>query len=511
MDFNLALKLYTSEQVRSGEVVAAQMAGVSMYSLMQRAGMAVYERFLHLYPRSRNVLVVCGKGNNGGDGYVFATLAKQAQLNVRVFQLGDPTSLKGDALRAFEDWQTVDGEISRWDDWHTALLEADVIIDAMLGAGLSGVVRHECRRFIDQINQIHCPVISIDIPSGLSADTGAVLGDAVKANHTVTFIGVKQGLCTGQARDYVGELHFSGLGVNVEFESIEEESALGLDEQVIKRLLPDRKATSHKGDNGKLLCVGGNQGLSGAIRLCASAAVRTGVGLIATITHPDSWLPLQVGAPEVMSQSITYEKLKATDNELVKRALWADVLVFGPGFGQDEWAHKAYQFLSQQHKPKVVDADGLNILAMLNHRNDVVVLRDELRVMTPHPGEAARLLNISTKEIEGDRYAAARQLHERYGGVIVLKGAGTLIYDGARMYVCLAGNPGMASGGMGDVLSGVIAALLAKRLPIAIAARLGVILHSHSADLNVQQNGEIGLTATDVIGTLRQAINSPDA
>ncbi|MFM2614717.1 NAD(P)H-hydrate dehydratase [Vibrio campbellii] len=507
MDFNLALKLYTAEQVRNGEVIAAQMAGVSMYSLMQRAGMAVYERFLHLYPKARTVLVVCGKGNNGGDGYVFATLAKQAQLNVRVFQLGDTTSLKGDALRAFEDWQSVDGENSSWDDWHTALLEADVIIDAMLGTGLSGEVRHEYRRYIDQVNQIHCPVISIDIPSGLSADTGAVLGEAIQADHTVTFIGVKQGLCTGQARDYVGELHFSGLGVNVEFESIEEESALGIDHLIIRRLLPERKATAHKGNNGKLLCIGGNQGMSGAIRLCASAAVRTGAGLTAALTHPSSLLPLQVGSLEVMSQAITFDELKEQDNELIKRTRWADALAFGPGFGEDEWAHQAYQLLSQQYKPKVVDADGLNILAMLNHRNDVVVLRDEQRVMTPHPGEAARLLNVSTKEIEQDRFAAARQLHERYGGVVVLKGAGTLIYDGVRMYVCLAGNPGMASGGMGDVLSGVIAALLAKGLPIAVAARLGVMLHSHAADINVQQKGEIGLLASDVIESLRDAIN----
>ncbi|WP_038888433.1 bifunctional ADP-dependent NAD(P)H-hydrate dehydratase/NAD(P)H-hydrate epimerase [Vibrio campbellii] len=507
MDFNLALKLYTAEQVRNGEVIAAQMAGVSMYSLMQRAGMAVYEQFLHLYPKARTVLVVCGKGNNGGDGYVFATLAKQAQLNVRVFQLGDTTALKGDALRAFEDWQTIDGENSSWSDWHTALLEADVIIDAMLGTGLTGEVRSDSRRYIEQINQVHCPVVSIDIPSGLSADTGAVLGEAIQANHTVTFIGVKQGLCTGQARDYVGELHFSGLGVNVEFESIEEESALGIDHLIIRRLLPERKATAHKGNNGKLLCIGGNQGMSGAIRLCASAAVRTGAGLTAALTHPSSLLPLQVGSPEVMSQAITFDELKEQDNELIKRTRWADALAFGPGFGEDEWAHQAYQLLSQQHKPKVVDADGLNILAMLNQRNDVVVLRDEQRVMTPHPGEAARLLNVSTKEIEQDRFAAARQLHERYGGVIVLKGAGTLIYDGVRMYVCLAGNPGMASGGMGDVLSGVIAALLAKGLAIAVAARLGVMLHSHAADINVQQKGEIGLLASDVIESLRDAIN----
>ncbi len=507
MDFNLALKLYTAEQVKNGEVLAAQMAGVSMYGLMQRAGMAVYERFLHLYPRAKNVVVVCGKGNNGGDGYVFATLAKQAQLNVQVFQLGEVSSLTGDALCAYEDWQSVDGQTCSWDDWNTALLEADVIIDAMLGTGLSGEVRKEYRRYIEQINQIHCPVIAVDIPSGLSANTGAVLGDAISANHTVTFIGVKQGLCTAQARSHVGELHFCGLGVDVEFGSIEEESALGIDHKVIPRLLPPKDPTAHKGDNGKLLCVGGNQGMSGAIRFCASAAVRSGSGLTAGITHPDSFISTQMACPEVMSQSITTDELRDTENELTKRIRWADALVFGPGFGDDEWAYQAYQYLSQQHKPKVVDADGLNILAMLSQRSSETFVCDNQRVITPHPGEAARLLNVTTQDVERDRYSAARQLQERFGGVVVLKGAGTLIYDGVRMYVCLAGNAGMASGGMGDVLSGVIGALLAKGLPISIAARLGVIIHSHAADINAAQYGERGLLASDVVNTLRQAIN----
>ncbi|CAE6935916.1 Bifunctional enzyme that catalyzes the epimerization of the S- and R-forms of NAD(P)HX and the dehydration of the S-form of NAD(P)HX at the expense of ADP [Vibrio sp. B1FLJ16] len=507
MDFNLALKLYTAEQVKNGEVSAAQIAGVSMFGLMQRAGMAVYERFLHLYPRAKNVLVVCGKGNNGGDGYIFATLAKQAQLKVSVFQFGDTSSLTGDALCAYEGWQAVGGQNSSWDNWNTALLEAEVIIDAMLGTGLSGEVRSEYRRCIEQINQIHCPVIAVDIPSGLSANTGAVLGAAICANHTVTFIGVKQGLCTARARDHVGELHYFGLGVNVEFDSVEEESALGIDHQVIRRLLPPQQPTAHKGDNGKLLCVGGNLGMSGAIRFSSSAAARTGSGLTAGITHPDSLIALQVACPEVMSQSITADELRDTENELTRRIRWADALVFGPGFGDDEWAYQAYQYLSQQDKPKVVDADGLNILAMLSQRSSETFVCDNKRVITPHPGEAARLLNVTTQEVERDRYSAARQLQERFGGVVVLKGAGTLIYDGARMYVCLAGNPGMASGGMGDVLSGVIGALLAKGIPIAIAARLGVMIHSHAADLNATQNGERGLLASDVVSTLRCVLN----
>ncbi|MEF1311800.1 NAD(P)H-hydrate dehydratase [Vibrio mytili] len=506
MDFNLALKLYTAEQVKRGEVLAAHAAGVSMFSLMQRAGMAVYERFLHLYPRAKNILVVCGKGNNGGDGYVFASLVKQAQLKVNVFQLGEPSDLKGDALCAYQEWQAVDGTNCRWDDWNTALLEADVIIDAMLGTGLNGEVRHEYRRYLEQINQIRCPVISVDIPSGLCANTGSVLGEAIHANHTVTFIGVKQGLCTAQARDHVGELHFCGLGVSAEFDAIEDESALGIDHQVVSRLMPNRNVTAHKGDSGKLLCVGGNVGMSGAIRLCCAAAVRCGAGLTASMTHTDSLLSLQVSLPEVMSQSITEDALREAENALTTRIGWADVLVFGPGFGSDEWAHQAYQALSSQKKLKVVDADGLNILALLNQQGSAAV-HDDQRVMTPHPGEAARLLNVTTQEVERDRYAAARQLHEHYGGVVVLKGAGTLIYDGIRMYVCLAGNPGMATGGMGDVLSGVIGALLAQGVPIAVAARLGVMIHSHAADMNVHQFGTKGLLPSDVIESLRAVIN----
>ncbi|MGR5212781.1 NAD(P)H-hydrate dehydratase [Vibrio rotiferianus] len=508
MDFSLALKLYTAEQVKCGEVEAARLAGISMYSLMQRAGMAVYERFQTLYPRAKRVVVLCGKGNNGGDGYVFATLAQQAQLDVSVFQAGKEQELTGDAKLAFQEWVLNDGRHSDWKDWEEALFEADVIIDALLGTGLSGDVKKPFSEYIEQINRIRCPVISIDIPSGLCANTGNVLGHAVKADHTVTFIGVKQGLCTGQARSKVGELHFAGLGVEREFQSTTDESALGIDHKIINRLWPEANPTAHKGDNGKLLCVGGNQGMSGAIRLCASAAVRTGAGLTAAITHPNSLVSLQVSSPEVMSQSVTLEQLKDTDNELVKRAHWSDVLVFGPGMGMDAWSDKVYQQLIDIENAKLVDADGLNLLAKYSIGNSSLSIRDDLRIITPHPGEAARLLNSNIEEIESNRFQAVRALHEQYGGVIVLKGVGTLIYDGSRMYVCLAGNEGMACGGVGDVLSGIIGGLLAKGLPISTAARLGVVIHSCAADENVRTFGRVGLLATDIVNGVRGVINS---
>ena len=507
MDFNLSLKLYTSQQVRSGEIKAAQIAGVSMYDLMQKAGIAVYKCFRQHYSDAQRVLVVCGKGNNGGDGYVFASLAKQAGLQVRVFHLGEINQLDGDAKIAYEEWCSIGGHIEHWDDWHVALLDAEVIIDAMLGTGLRGPLNHGYQLRITQINQINCPVISVDIPSGLNADTGAVHGVAIQAKHTVTFVAVKQGLCTGQARSYIGKLHFAGLGTSAEFRSIEDESALGIDHQIIPRLIPDRQKTAHKGHHGKALCVGGNRGMAGAIRLCALGAVRSGVGLAAAITHPESLLSLQMGIPEVMSTAISLKELGDIENVLAEKTAWASVLIIGPGLGNDEWAHQIYQYLAQQDLPKVVDADGLNILAQVSRKNNSALVYDKQRIITPHSGEAARLLGVSVDVIENDRFSAIKQLHEKYGGAVVLKGAGTLIYDGVRMYACLAGNSGMATGGMGDVLTGVIGAFVAKGLPLATAARLGVVVHSHAADLDAAQSGEYGLLASDVVNMLRLALN----
>ena len=248
--------------------------------------------------------------------------------------------------------------------------------------------------------------------------------------------------------------------------------------------------------------------MSGAIRLCVLGAVRTGVGLAAAITHQKSLTPLQISVPEVMSDAISIEELSLVENVLTEKIAWATVLILGPGLGCDRWADQVYHSMAQQNIPKVLDADGLNILALISRRNDHISVYDDQRVITPHSAEAARLLDLSIDAVEYDRFSAAKKLHEKYGGVVVLKGAGTLIYDGTRMYVCLAGNAGMASGGMGDVLAGVIGAFVAKGLPIGLAARLGVVVHSHAADLNVYQFGECGLLASDVVKMLRSALNN---
>lgn len=490
----LPTRLYTAQQVKQGEQLAAQQAGVEMYALMQRAGKAVYDHIRNHHPTVNRLSILCGCGNNGGDGFVVAKLAQQDGLEVQLYLSRDEGKISGDAKKAKQEWLNGDGEISSIDSFKAG--EAELIVDGLLGTGLSGDVREPIQVIIDKVNEANLPVVSIDIPSGLCSDTGAILGAAISANSTVTFIGVKQGLMTGQARNVVGELYFSGLGVNDEFERLVSHSSLRLSPKSVKQLLPQRSPTAHKGKHGRLLCIGGNEGYAGAIRLCATAAARTGAGLIRTLCHESATLPLQIGCPEVMTRSWSGE------GNLLNEALGAtDVIALGPGLDTDSWAQSLFSACSEAPKTKVLDADALNLLA-----NTPSI--DHARVITPHPGEAARLLGCSVAEVEQNRFQAISELQGKYGGVVVLKGAGTLVYDGHDIFVCNAGNPGMATGGMGDVLTGIIAAMLAQGLSPSDAAKVGTLIHSLAADRLAKQYGQIGLLASDIIIESRAVIHS---
>ncbi len=486
--------LFTTQQIREGEAGAAKMAGIELYELMERAGHAVFDLCQRCYPQAKKVAVLCGGGNNGGDGYVTARLLVQAGIQVTLFQNGDAARLSGDAARARDAWLATQNEIIDSQTFYPAS-HYDVIIDALLGTGLNLTVRPNMAQLIERINQSGAPVISVDVPSGLSADTGRVLGAAVKASHCITFIGTKQGLVTGQARAYTGELHFAGLEVEDKLLSLCTPSAVGLQSSDLQRYRPQRSADAHKGDNGKLLAVGGNHGMGGAIRMAAQASMRCGAGLVSVLTHADSVLALQTACPEVMAQ-----QWPGDPDTLNQKCQWAGALLLGPGLGRDEWAQQAFSGVSHFAAPKIFDADALNLLAEAPYQ-------DEERIITPHPGEAARLLHCRVSEVEADRFAAVKELQRRYAGVVVLKGAGTLIYDGQSCHVCLAGNAGMATAGMGDMLSGVIAGLLAQKMPLNLAARLGVLLHSCAGDLSASQQGSIGLMATDLLPYLRLLIN----
>ncbi len=488
------IKLFSAEQVKLGEQKAAELQRISMYTLMERAGKTVFDTLLSWYPVSQQLLVVCGSGNNGGDGYVVARLAKQHGFNVILWHVGDPANNQGDALLAQQAWLAIGGRI---EPPETSLPKSvTVIVDALFGTGLSGPVRSTYLPLIELINRSTISVVSIDIPSGLNANTGAIANLAIQAKHTVTFIGQKQGLHTGAARNVVGQLTFAGLNIEKTFEQTTTTQVELLDHNEIMSSRPQRHPCAHKGTHGKALLFGGNKGMAGAISLTSQACARCGAGLTRAFIHPDSAFVVVMATPEVMT-----EEWSGDLNVVTMQLKWASALVIGPGLGLSALIEQYYRILSESPLPKIVDADGLNLLAKLSNR-------DNNRVITPHPGEAANLLGCTIEEVESDRFQAVKELYQKYAGIIVLKGAGSLIHDGTTTWICTAGNPGMASGGMGDVLSGVIGALLAQGLTPLQAAKLGVWLHSTAADQCVEQTGMVGLLASDIIPYIRQLLNA---
>lgn len=460
---NIEQRLYRAEQVRELDRRAIHDHGIDGYTLMQRAGGAVFGVLRARWPEARRVLVCCGGGNNGGDGYVVARLAREAGLDATVLALSPMERLSGDAARAAADW-------------HGAVVdEADpagfeVIVDALLGTGLEREVRDDYARVIDRINASGRPVIAVDLPSGVNADTGMAMGAAVRAQATVSFIGRKRGLETAQAGDFTGMLLFDALDVPEAVYRDREADAWRLDPGLPGRLLAPRKPSTHKGALGHVLACGGDFNYPGAVLLAARAALMTGSGLVSVATRRAHALALPAGLPEAMwADGENGDALAA----LIERA---DAVALGPGLGRAEWSQSVWRRLLDSDRPLVLDAGGLNLLA--NHDRQ----RDQW-ILTPHPGEAARLLACDTAEVQRDRFAAVRALAARYRAVVVLKGFGSLIADPAgRVAVCPYGNPAMATAGMGDALTGIIASLVGQGLDLFDAACAGVVLHARAGD-----------------------------
>ncbi|QFU74570.1 NAD(P)H-hydrate dehydratase [Halioglobus maricola] len=492
MDLNNADPLYTAEQTRALDRCAIEGAGIPGITLMSRAAHAAVEAMLDLWPEPEQLQVLCGTGNNGGDGFLVADIAHKRGIPVVVYQLGDAAKVSGDALLAREQALANGVAVQPFDD--TELLPLGVVVDGMLGTGLGGDVRGPYLDAIAAVNAAGARVLALDIPSGLCADTGKVLGSAVVADLTVTFIGLKRGLFTGQAPDYVGELQFADLMVPPETYRQLEADAYRLDLAELLEALPARPANAHKGLYGTVLVVGGDYGMAGAVAMAAEAALRCGAGLVRVATRLEHVAALVARTPEVMPLGV------ASGDDLKPLLDSADVVVVGPGLGQSEWSRFLAQAAVASGKPLVLDADGLNLLAA-----GELSLAGAAHVITPHPGEAARLLGIANAEVQSDRFAAASALQHQYGGVVVLKGNGTLIAGGGAQLLSDYGNPGMATGGMGDVLSGVIGALLAQGLALTEAAALGVCLHGAAGDL-AAEDGQRGLVATDLIPWLRELL-----
>ena len=489
----LPADLYTAAQVRELDRVAIEDQGIPSITLMERAGAGAYDVLTTRYPAAKNLIVVCGGGNNAGDGYVTARLAKENGLNVKVISLVAPDKLRGDAgicAKKFLDVDVIGETVSP-----TVFAGADLIVDALLGTGLARDVSGRFAGVIGLINVAAAPVLAIDIPSGLNADTGNCMGMAVKADATLTFIGLKRGLFTGAGPEFCGEILFSDLGTPANVHAKVSAGARLIEPAIAAKNLPARPRHAHKGHYGHALVIGGDYGYLGAVVLAGSAAARVGSGLVTVATRAEHANHLSLFRPELMTVAA------ASSRDLNVALDRASVVAIGPGLGQSDWAMELFARVLQTRHPLVVDADALNLLAADPQRRQNWVL-------TPHPGEAARLLGVTTKELQVDRFESITSIQDKFGGVIVLKGAGSLVMDAKGLiHLNKSGNPGMAGGGMGDVLTGVIAGLIAQGMEPDKAAATAVYLHGHAADVCAAGDGERGMLAGDLLPVIRSLVN----
>lgn len=489
----LPLKLYSVAQVRALDARAIAQ-GVPGYTLMKRAGEAALRALRSRWPRALRVVVVVGGGNNGGDGYVLARFAQAIGLDVRVLAAVPPAQLEGDARTACEDYLASGGQIAVFDG--AGLADSDVIVDALLGTGLTRPVDDEFVHVIGAINASGRPVFALDLPSGLNGDTGAIMGAAVRADETISFVALKAGLFLDAGPAVVGRLSFDDLEIAI---PQGEEFRHGLErlcDEDIRRALPPRRREAHKGDFGRVLIVGGGPGMPGAVRLAGEAALRVGAGLVHVATLAENVAAVVGSRPELICHAV------ATSADLAPLLGMADVVALGPGLGRGIWSRTMFVAALAAGKPLVIDADALNLLVDLGQAPPAH------SILTPHPGEAGRLLGTDSATVQADRLAALEALLALGAGVVVLKGAGTLIgAPGHVTALCEHGNPGMAAPGMGDVLTGAIAGLLGQTRDPLRAARAGVLIHALAGDELARLSGERGILALELAETLTRWAN----
>jgi len=545
--------LLSAAQVRELDRIVIEECGISGYELMQRAGRFSYETLKETWPECKAIIVICGRGNNAGDGYVLAKLAIEDGKCVRIVNCFDPKMLKGDAERAFEDLLTLDPSFFDMSSSLQALIHENidyisdasisypVLVDAIFGTGLTRDIDGKLFTVIETLNEMKeadrkIKILSIDIPSGLNADTGNIMNVAVNADVTATFMGRKRGMFTHDGCEYSGQIEFNDLDIP-EAIRIAKNLPGPLRANPVKTVLRNthrddhcyltnyfdfvaellckrfvyhnppvrRERNAHKGHFGHVLVIGGDEGYLGAVQMAAEAAMRVGAGLVSVATRKSHAAQLSIAVPEIMSHGVeTLDELMP----LIKRAT---VIAIGPGLGQSEWAKLLFARVLESDLPIIIDADGLNLLAEEEQSS-------QNWVITPHPGEAARLLKTDVATIQSDRFQSARDLHEKYQGPVVLKGAGSIVIDlEGNLYVCSEGNPGMSTGGMGDVLTGVIAGLVAQGrvvteargtdgTDIGMTAQMGVVMHARAGDMAASY-GERGMMATDLMPYLRELAN----
>jgi NAD(P)H-hydrate epimerase len=484
--------LYQTAAIKQLEKIAMSQ-GITEAMLMERAGEAAWGYFQTVWPDVRKVTVCCGGGNNGGDGFVVARLARRSGCDVKIISVGSYKNQSETARHMQQQCQDLGINIVPFTKGYQ-INDTDIIVDAILGTGLSSPLSGDVLDAVIAMNESQIPIFALDVPTGINADTGEVMGAAVNAKQTITFIALKVGLVTGPALNHIGNLLLATLNLP-QVKPRPTPIAAMYDSAPL--FLPKRQRDSHKGLFGHVVIIGGNYGMPGAPRIAAAAALRSGAGRVTVITRHEHAITMNIGMPEIMCTGV------GSIADMPENIESATVWVIGPGLGHDQWTTNMMNYVLKQKAPLVIDADGLRWLA-----KNSITPRDNW-VLTPHPGEVAALLNIQTEEIQRNRLNAAIALQQRYGGVAILKGAGSIIATKDNFpHICVnAGNSGMASAGMGDSLSGIIAALIAQQLPLFEAATLAVWVHARAGDLAAAEGGERGLLASDLLPHVRKLLN----
>jgi NAD(P)H-hydrate epimerase len=504
----------TAAEMRRMDTLAIERFGIPAATLMERAGTGAAAILLARFPhvREHGVVVLAGKGNNGGDGFVVARALKRRRVRTEVILAVPARELRGPARAKLEAWQRAGGRVqqasaAKLEPLARALTRAGCVVDALFGTGLSGEVTGLPAELIAMVNAAGLPTVALDIPSGLDADRGVPLGIAIQAELTIAFAAPKIGTLTYPGARYAGEVAIVDIGIPEAAirEVAPQTEAMTLTDAA--RLIRPRDVESHKGTHGHLAVIAGGLGKTGAAVLAARAAARAGAGLV-TVGCPRGVLPMVAGGLlEAMTWPLPDDGAGAFayDGPEPYSALLADkrAAVVGPGIGVSPEREALVHWLATTRPlPLVLDADALNGLAAIGAGHDRPAPAAPL-ILTPHPGEMARLCRLSTEEVQRDRLATARRTAAAYDAVVVLKGARTVTAapDG-RAWINVSGNPGLATGGTGDVLAGIIGSLLAQGHAPEDAATLGVFLHGHVADRIAARRGMIGLLASDLIEEL---------
>ena len=509
------MRVVTAQTMQEIDKLAIEEHGIPGLQLMENAGRCCVEEIIGEFGLHGCCVILAGKGNNGGDGYVIARLLGLKGWRVKVIILAPRLQISGDAATNLDtlpgsvvDHYTGEGHLSPLQ--REEILQADVIVDALLGTGLGSDVAGVYLEAIDAMNASGRPVVAVDIPSGIDGTSGRVLGSAVRAHMTVTFACAKLGHVLYPGADYTGRLVVADIGIPPDVMK----SAAGcefMDADAVRPLLQRRERTAHKGRFGHCLIIAGSIGKTGAAALAANSAVRTGSGLVTVGVAESIHTVLEIKTTEAMTVPLP----DSGDGYLTDSAFpvleqllaGKDAVAIGPGLGSHPETYVLVRnLLETVTLPLVLDADGLNAVA-----EEITVLqrkKTNLMVLTPHPGEMSRLLGTSVPDVEALRISVARDFARTYGVFLILKGARTIIASPeGSVAINGSGNPGMASGGMGDVLTGVIASLLGQGYAGWDACRLGVFLHGYAADLVAGEKGEIGINASDVLEKLPYACN----